>query len=90
MWPLLSITLPNADRFSGLCCGQIRLFVFYMMTSLCMWACFVIVQLPLMFFFVFFRVFVSRTVCVVVFFFSDIIDIFSCRPIAILINDSCY
>jgi len=23
-------------------------------------------------------------------FFSDIIDIFSCRPIAILINDSCY
>ena len=26
----------------------------------------------------------------VVFFFSDIIDIFSCRPIATLINDSCY
>jgi len=23
-------------------------------------------------------------------FFSDIIDIFSCKPIAILINDSCY
>ena len=28
--------------------------------------------------------------CVAVIFFSDIIDIFSCRPIAILMNDSCY
>ena len=41
--------------------------------------------------FMFFSCFyVLRTVCVVVFFFGDIIDIFSCRPTAILINDSCY
>ena len=41
-----------------------------------------------------FFVFLCFTDClcsaVVVFFFSDIIDIFSCRPIATLINDSCY
>ena len=38
----------------------------------------------------FFRVFMFYGLSVRLCFFSDIIDIFSCRPIAILINDSCY